>query len=91
MSKSILVLDTPENCKKCDFFAERLCGNGRCILNKYSGNIVPSKTKAANCPLKEINKTSVGIEVCIGNQTECVQSYVDGYNDCVDQILREHT
>ena len=42
-----------------------------------------------DCPLRDIQKTSVGIEVCIGNKTESIQSYVDGYNACVDEILKE--
>ena len=60
-------------------------------MNKYSEDIVSGETRSENCPLKEIHKTSVGIEACIGNKIECIQSYVDGYNACIDQILREYT
>lgn len=84
MSKSILVIDTPTSCGLCPCFLEvatDCCG--------VTGKEVNASEKSKFCPLKEVHKTSVGIEVCIGNQTECVQSYVDGYNACIDEILKE--
>lgn len=89
MSKSILVIDTPENCIECHFFAKRLCGNGRCTLNQDISNVIPDRCKPDWCPIRDLpRKTSIGIEVCIGNKTECVKSYVDGYNACIDEILK---
>lgn len=41
------------------------------------------------CPLRDVpEKTSARIEICIGNKTECIKSYVDGYNACIDEILK---
>ncbi len=86
MSKSILVVETPENCHKCLFseFHDFICGITNCNMSKEQSDKKPDW-----CPLGDIpNKTSVGIEICIGNNTECVKSYVDGYNACIDEILK---
>lgn len=84
MNKSILVIDTLENCGKCPCFLE--VATDCCGVN---GKDIGSHGKPGRCPAKEmIKKTSVGIEVCIGNKTECVKSYVDGYNACIDEILK---
>ena len=84
MSKSILVIDTPENCDQCPCFLE--VATDCCGVN---GKDIDGHGKPDWCPLKEmVEKTSVGIEVCIGNKTECVKSYVDGYNACIDEILK---
>lgn len=84
MSKSILVIDTPENCGQCPCFLE--VATDCCGVN---GKDIDSHSKPDWCPLKDVSKkTSVGIEICIGNKTECVKSYVDGYNACIDEILK---
>ena len=83
MSKSILVIDTPEDCFKCDLKDGYFCGKTKHWIDE---DCFP---KPDWCPLKDVTKkTSVGIEVCIGNKTECVKSYVDGYNACIDEILK---
>lgn len=93
MGKSFLVIDTPKNCYDCpcgimyegkfgDVYSECQAKESE-MEEKDFRNVIPDW-----CPLKEISETSVGIEVCIGNQAECVQSYVDGYNDCIDYILK---
>lgn len=98
MSKSILVIDTPETCLDCMFCRELHEGIEACcelsdeLEDKELCRMIEidyCQEKPDWCPLKEmIRKTSVGIEVCIGNKTECVKSYVDGYNACIDEILK---
>lgn len=84
MSKSILVIDTPDNCGKCPCFLE--IATDCCGVN---GKDIDSHGKPDWCPMKDMpKKTIVGIEVCIGNKTECVKSYVGGYNACIDEILK---
>lgn len=84
MSKSILLIDTPECCGKCPCFLE--VATDCCGVN---GKDIDSQSKPDWCPLRDLpGKTSVGIETCIGNKTECVKSYVDGYNACIDEILK---
>lgn len=83
MSKSILVIDTPECCGECPCFLEvaaDCCG--------VNGKDIDSHEKPDWCPLRDLpKKTSVGIEVCIGNKTECIKSYVDGYNAFIGELL----
>lgn len=86
MSKSILLIDTPENCGKCPCFLE--VATDRCGVN---GRDIDSHSKPDRCPLKEMpKKTNAGIEVCIGNKTECIKSYVDGYNACINETLQNN-
>lgn len=87
MSKSILVIDTPENCYDCGIRKGYSCGGISSVCG--IGKTLPTNLHKPDwCPLKELPKTSVGIEVCIGNKAECVKSYVDGYNACIDEILK---
>lgn len=95
MSRSILVIDTPGNCVSCRMGNINMNDMGKggmyCQFNKREKISWENakKEKPVWCPLKEIQKTSVGIEACIGNQAQCLQSYVDGYNACLDEILKE--
>lgn len=79
MSKSILVIDTPETCVECEFLANRLCGKGRCILNKDTANVISDKGKPDWCPLKEAPKKYKTFSM----------NFERGYNACVDEILKE--
>ena len=84
MSKSILVIDTPENCNECQFSAERLCGNGRCTLNKDCSNVIPKNCKPNWCPLLDSPEKK--------EQTAFPKGYYDGWNNgfnaCIDEILK---
>lgn len=86
MSKVILVMDKQERCDGCILHGSMI---GKQICNAEIKRVKDENKKPPWCPLKEVRKTSIGIEVCVGNQTECVQSYVEGYNACIDEILKE--
>lgn len=86
MSKSILVIDTPENCIECRFFAKRLCGNGRCTLNQDISNVIPDRCKSDWCPLRELTKKKD-----MYFREECsmyISRYWEGYNALIDEILK---
>lgn len=90
MSKSILVIDTPKACIDCPcHFAE---DTGQVWCGKENKELLEDDIQTFKpdwCPLLDLpKKTSVGIEVCVGNKTDCVKSYVDGYNACIDKILK---
>jgi hypothetical protein len=83
MSKSVLVIDTPENCGKCKFISEFWCRamNGRRVPNN---DVIPNW-----CPLKplpdKMKLTGVyGREYFQSNGK--MPSYKIGWNDCVDEI-----
>lgn len=79
MSKSVLVIETPENCGKCKFISEFWCRamNGRRVPNN---DVIPNW-----CPLKPLPEKKEYI-VPIDN----VESYKDiiavGWNACIDEI-----
>lgn len=95
MSKSVLVIDTPENCLDCPFGTE-YCGNynyeGNCELAECLGNIMTliteehygceSESKPDWCPLKPLPEKST-IE---NDMTDYQCGMVDGRNQCIDEI-----
>lgn len=90
MSKVVLVMDMPNTCIDCPcHFADdsEMVRCGKEDKELLADDIQTFKPDW--CPLKDMpKKTNAGIEVCIGNKTECIKSYVDGYNACIDEILK---
>lgn len=95
MSKSVLVIDTPENCYDCQFGTE-YCGNleyeGNCELAECLGNIMTliteehygckSESKPDWCPLKPLPEKST----TENDMTDYQCGMVDGRNQCIDEI-----
>lgn len=86
MSKSVLVIDTPENCGKCKFISGFWCRamNGRRVPNN---DVIPNW-----CPLKplpdKMKLTGVyGREYFQSNGK--MPSYKIGWNQCIDEITGE--
>lgn len=78
MSKSVLVIDTPENCGKCKFISEFWCRamNGRRVPNN---DVIPNW-----CPLKPLPEKMTGVA-----QTDHWNSIKAGWNGCIDEITGE--
>lgn len=85
MSKSVLVIDTPENCISCSI--SRDCSNiletctfcpitGKCVLDKEA------ETIPGWCPLRPLPEKSA-IE---NDMTDYQCGMVDGRNQCIDEI-----
>ena len=78
MSKSVLVIDTPENCGKCKFISEFWC---RAMNNRR----VPNNDVIPNwCPLKSLPEKMTGVA-----QTDHWNSIKAGWNGCIDEITGE--
>lgn len=75
MSKSVLVIDTPENCGKCKFISGFWCRamNGRRVPNN---DVIPNW-----CPLKPLPEKMTGVA-----QTDHWNSIKAGWNACIDEI-----
>lgn len=75
MSKSVLVIDTPENCGKCKFISEFWCRamDGRRVPN----NDVPPDW----CPLKPLPKYK-----SMEKPGEYEYGKMHGWNRCIDRI-----
>ena len=95
MSKAILVMDMPENCKKCKFNlnypnAERYC---------YIKQIAHNEEKPDWCPLKEIPEKIKSNELIKeAEKDDCFDGCDDeityfegkeaGWNACIDEIMK---
>lgn len=76
MSKSVLVIDTPENCGKCKFISGFWC-------RAMDGRRVPNNDVIPNwCPLKPLPEKST----TENDMTDYQRGMVDGRNQCIDEI-----
>lgn len=95
MAKAILVIDMPKDCLHCqlrkvihiDGKYYQHCGldtNGYCLETFFKENDLKDGFKSEHCPLKEVPKNK--------NRSKVVGDYMrgrcDGYNACVDEILK---
>lgn len=84
MSKSILVIDTPNNCNQCPVFnnvyTDMTCrGNGRTIDYPFPNNKIQDW-----CPLKEAPERKK-----LGDFVSPLEDMkVVGWNACLDEILK---
>lgn len=85
MSKSILVMDTQENCETCplfrrniDYIPEDYCFNG---LGKRE--ITDLRKKPDWCPIRDLPEK---LEENVEDYEESY--YIGGWNDCIDEILK---
>lgn len=79
MSKSILVIDTPENCGKCPCFLEvstDCCGVNRKDIDGHS--------KPDWCPLRDLPERK-DMEP---GKTVIRAAQHEGWNMCIDEILK---
>ncbi len=98
MNKSILVIDTPENCIDC-----RLCscvyGTKSCIAADRAIFLENKENKPSWCPLKNIptkmdidreRQVSI-VEDCYNGESDetYLQGKVQGWNSCIDELMSE--
>lgn len=79
MSKSVLVIDTPEDCGKCKFISEFWCRamNGRRVPNN---DVIPNW-----CPLKPLPEKKEYINS--NSNIEATKNIAAaGWNACIDEI-----
>lgn len=88
MSKAVLVMDMPSSCDVCDFvqiggmFRNMTCMNPisevyGCDVSDYIG------CRADGCPLRELPE-----EIEYDGLMEYDDIYADGYNACIDELLK---
>ena len=79
MGKSVLVIDTPENCGKCKFISEFWC-------RAMDGRRVPNNDVIPNwCPLKPLPEKKEYI-VPINNVESQKDIIAVGWNACINEI-----
>lgn len=83
MSKSILVIDTPEQlCQKCKLCYEYADG----FMCAGNGKEIPDGEKPDWCPLVEIPRKNNHEVLPDGNP---MKAWGNGYNAFIDEILKE--
>lgn len=78
MGKSVLVIDTPENCAKCPCFLET--ATDCCGVN---GKDIESHNKPDWCPLQDMPEERDSDEYL----DDDAEPYCNGWNDCLSKIL----
>lgn len=90
MSKSVLVIDTPENCDKCKIRAINLawCNVARKSTSHYTnGKPIDERKRQDWCPLRELPEKKEPTQFPISpflpwQYTE----YDKGWNDCIEKM-----
>lgn len=84
MSKSILIIDTPNSCSKCPIKSQLYDIHYICCVN-HRRIIIPGKEDKPDwCPLKEIQEKKIYDSLSEGNP---VKAWGNGWNACLDEIL----
>ena len=76
MNKSILIMNTPKNCRHCPVFGGGLC--------KEAGASIYNFTRPNRCPLRDAPYKRDEKE-----PLSAYGVYAKGWNACVNEILRE--
>lgn len=84
MSKVMLLMDKPDNCLECEFSDRRLDGTLRCTRNKDASNTVFGLAMPRWCPMKDVPKRKRS-----KRYTNPLKSWINGWNACIDEILKE--
>ena len=90
MSKSILVIDTPEDCIGCP--CHFLDNYGMIYCRKNNKILLPNdieNVKPTWCPLKEIPKKKKPRKIQDNNLGHFhISAFDKGYNKCIEEILQ---
>lgn len=82
MSKSILVIDTPELCIECPLFKHDLDCIPEYYCNVSRKEIIILNKKQDWCPLLDLPEKANHPDYCDNGR------YDKGWNDCIDEILK---
>ena len=87
MSKAVLVMDMPENCKDCimSIQSQEKHTGQFCLRCIYTPTIMIDKSgeKTDWCPLRPLPEKKEKYSLMGDNSA----GRVDGFNDCIDEIL----
>lgn len=85
MGKAMLIIDMPERCSECPLKSQLYDIQYICCGNHRRMTIPGNKPKPDWCPLKEIPERK-DMEP---GKTVIRAAQHEGYNDCLDEILKE--
>jgi len=91
--KAILVIDMPSKCKECDLYIDyresasdpgtQFCG-WKGYVERYNPDKIPDW-----CPLRPMPSIKKYIQGIAKEKDMSLVGYVDGWNDCLDEIMGE--
>ena len=85
--KAILVVDMPSDCNHCQFAD---FSNGQWECNQHKGGRIAESMKISStpswCPLKPMPQKQ---ETDWARGVATNEAYIDGWNDCLDEITGE--
>lgn len=87
MSKAILVMDMPSNCKECElyvYYRQYAGDKGDCFCGMTKKD-ADFNNRPKSCPLREVPQKTDFRKA----KTETVANWIEGYNACIDTILKE--
>ena len=86
--KSILVIETPNNCSECPCCNERVCGNE--YKGYVDGHLEWNSGRPSWCPLKDLpQKKDIDKTLEFGGYENIIQeSLAIGYNACLEEITK---
>ena len=88
MAKAVLIMDMPEQvCQKCTLCYET--ENDDEYLCCATGKLVPDGEKPDWCPLRELPERVTELTDADDLGVEYVRGTMDGWNACLDEILKE--
>ncbi len=86
MSKSILIIDTPECCDMCKMgFHNEYSDGFECFWESTKHLVNPKGKRPDWCPLKEMPLKKLWNKY----HNDYEKGSTDGFNDCIDEILKE--
>lgn len=99
MAKAALIMDMPESCNGCDFKAYNVINKPVCILctTSYVGHFLERKEyrlidttsgKPDWCPLRELPECATELTDADELGVEYVRGTMEGWNACLDEILK---
>lgn len=83
MAKAVLVMDMPECCADCQLADDDPSGLYCVFADDYYDGSDSSEDRASFCPLRELPEKKE-LYLSINNQ----KGYCDGWNACLDKILK---
>lgn len=87
MSKSVVVVNTPDCCEMC-YFSLQIEAGSYCLPSRIHGQRMVNAmfgTKLDECPLKEMPRRITSSLIVDGKVIE--DGYQCGWNECLDEIL----
>ena len=88
MSKAILLVEMPSNCRECSFYDTEIIPSCWANMNFKGRTVIYDRTIRQHfCPLKPMPQKK---QVVYSKTLDYQDGYfADGYNACIDEILGE--